>query len=185
MWFKLATSPLHAAIWALSMGPGLSYQPVTYQGFASTVSCTGSHFQCTDGGAVCCSFPTGFGYSVQFNNLPPGSQGQGYTGGECYSFLFAVFGPGTKCWNGGGLGATNMNWFHSPARSRRNRFDINFKNERSRLSGNCSSPTAFTYEDNNGVQRSIRFPLDGQAAGKIAKLYLARDFNGLLEYKDF
>ncbi|KAF4604235.1 hypothetical protein EYR40_001416 [Pleurotus pulmonarius] len=48
-----------------------------YAGFSSTVGCSGSNFFCDDGGSVCCSLPTGFGFSVEFDNLPAGTQGQG------------------------------------------------------------------------------------------------------------
>ena len=117
-------------------------QSVHYSGFSSTVSCSGSSFGCTDGGAVCCSLPTGFGYSVQFTNLPAGSQGQGYADGGCAHLLFALFGPGTKCWSGGGASAANMNLFHSPQRGRR---EVNLQDKE--IAGrNCSRPTVFVYE---------------------------------------
>ena len=171
---------LRATAAALFVVPFAVSQTITYQGFADTVSCQGSHFQCIDGGAVCCSLPTGFGYSVQFNNLPAGSQGQGYTSGGCTNFLFAVFGPGTKCWNGGGSSATHMNWFHSPQRSRRHA--IQFVLEDATTSMNCSAPTMFAYKGIDGVERTIRVPATDGAAQIIAGLFLARDFDCLSSY---
>ncbi|KAF9536752.1 hypothetical protein CPC08DRAFT_609046, partial [Agrocybe pediades] len=119
-------------------------QTVNYRGYASTVSCSGSAFGCTDGGWVCCSLPTGFGLSVQFDNLPAGTQGQGYTNGGCSAFLFDLFGPGTKCWNGGGNHrATNINWFHSPQGHKR---DLAAQRENEEDSTACVEPAFFEYE---------------------------------------
>ena len=107
MQFKIITAL--AALGAALLAVPAMAQTVAYEGFASTVSCSGSAFGCSDGGAVCCTLPTGFGFSAQFNNLPSGSQGQGYTNNACTDFLFSVFGPGTKCWNGGGARAARAN----------------------------------------------------------------------------
>ena len=45
---------------------------INYRGYSSTNSCSGSNFFCSDNGAVCCGFPTSYGYSAQFENLPGG-----------------------------------------------------------------------------------------------------------------
>ncbi|KJA16560.1 hypothetical protein HYPSUDRAFT_71305 [Hypholoma sublateritium FD-334 SS-4] len=184
MRYKSATS-LQAAAAALFAVPFAVSQIITYQGFSNTVSCQGSHFQCIDGGAVCCSLPTGFGYSMQFNNLPAGSQGQGYINGGCSKFLFAVFGPGTKCWNGGGSSATHMNWFHSPQRSRRHAIDVVLEKTTNSAPMNCSVPTSFSYEGKNGIERVIRVPTTVGAAQIIAGLFLANDHESLLLYDDY
>ncbi|KAJ8489520.1 hypothetical protein ONZ45_g13549 [Pleurotus djamor] len=63
---------------------------LTYHGYSSTVSCSGSYFACNDGGAVCCTMPTGYAYSAQFFNLP------------------AVLERGAR--------ARSLNWFHSAGR---------------------------------------------------------------------
>lgn len=180
------TAMYRTAAAALFSVPFAVSQIITYQGFANTVSCQGSHFQCVDGGAVCCSLPTGFGYSIQFNNLPAGSQGQGYINGGCSNFVFAVFGPGTKCWNGGGSSATNMNWFHSPQRSRRHTTNSFLpQNPMNDLPMNCSTPTTFTYEGRDGVDKMIRVPPAVGAAQIIAELFLADDFESLSAYDDY
>ncbi|KAF4604532.1 hypothetical protein EYR40_003306 [Pleurotus pulmonarius] len=147
-----------------------------YDGYSSTVSCSGPSFFCNDGGAVCCSLPTGFGFSVQFTDLPAGTQGQGYTGSTCSSFLFSVFGPGTKCWNGGGARATHMNWFHSPQGGRRGLIA-------SRADNSTCGPSGFTYQDNSGVERSIKVPL-GEAEA-IVESYTKKDFAKLASYEAY
>ncbi|KAJ3510048.1 hypothetical protein NMY22_g16095 [Coprinellus aureogranulatus] len=151
-------------------GGTIAQEIVTYRGYSNTVSCSGDNFFCRDGGAVCCSLPTGFGFSAQFENLPGGSQGQGYTGGGCSDFLFQVFGPGTKCWNGGGARATHLNWFHSPQR----RAAADGKAE------NCATPDGFEYRDAAGVQHTINIPAgNATAAEEIAKHYTNKDWKAL------
>jgi hypothetical protein len=150
-------------------------QIVTYHGYASTVSCSGDNFQCTDGGAVCCSFPTGFTFSAQWDNLPSGTQGQGYTNGVCTAFLFSVFGPGTKCWNGGGSSFQTLDWFHSPQKR-----DADPKSE-------CVGASLFEYTDpTSGEVRGIKVPGGGKnltEAEVIADLRLKNDFASLEKYE--
>jgi len=153
---------------------------ITYRGYASSVSCSGSSFYCSDGGAVCCSLPTGYGLSVAFENLPAGTQGQGYTGGSCSNFLFDLYGPGTKCWNGGGSKrATNINWFHSPyGRS------IAISDRADEDGSNCTEPVAFEYETPEGTSRIIKVPTEKGSGEKVAALYLEKNFAGLAAYED-
>jgi hypothetical protein len=152
-----------------------SVAAVQYNGYSSTVECSGASFGCNDGGAVCCSFPTGFGESAEFINLPAGTQGQGYTGGGCTAFLFSVFGPGTKCWNsGGGTPFTNLNWFHSP-QGRATGSDA--------ASTECAQPSTFTYADGTGVERTIKVPASINASETVAALYLVKNFDALDAYK--
>ncbi|KAF9552786.1 hypothetical protein CPC08DRAFT_754565 [Agrocybe pediades] len=124
--------------------------------------------------AVCCSLPTGFGFSAQFDNLPAGTQGQGYTGSGCSSFLFSVFGPETKCWNGGGARATHLNWFHSPQRRDENTSD-----------SNCVEPTFFEYKNTDGSMRTIKVPAEKGSAQKIADLHIAKNYSALAVYEDY
>ncbi|KAF9471621.1 hypothetical protein BDN70DRAFT_938814 [Pholiota conissans] len=154
-------------------------QSVSYSGFASTVSCSGSSFGCTDGGGVCCSLPTGFGFSAQFNNLPSGSQGQGYTGSTCANFRFAVFGPGTKCQSLGGDRVSHLNWFHSPQGRRAVQ-----AREVEGSAKNCSTPSFFKYEV-NGAERTIKVPQGEEAAQTIADYYHANNLSALDSYEDF
>jgi hypothetical protein len=148
---------------------------VQYNGYASTVECSGTSFQCNDGGAVCCSFPTGFGASAAFFKLPDGTQGQGYTGSTCAASLFSVFGPGTKCWNsGGGTQFTHLNWFHSP-QGRATGSDA--------ASTECAQPSTFTYADGTGVERTIKVPASINASETIAAHYLAKNFDALVAYE--
>ncbi|KAF9471622.1 hypothetical protein BDN70DRAFT_975642 [Pholiota conissans] len=174
MQFKL-TALVSAAVLA---APVLA-QNVNYEGFASTVSCSGSAFGCTDGGAICCSLPTGFGFSAQFNNLPSGSQGQGYTGGGCGNFVFSVFGPGTKCQNLGGGRVSNLNWFHSPQGGRRA-----VQARAAEEATACSEPSYFRYTV-NGAERTIKVPATTGSAQTIADLYLARNMTALSAYEDY
>ncbi|KAF4578436.1 hypothetical protein EYR36_000243 [Pleurotus pulmonarius] len=146
-----------------------------YAGFSSTVGCTGSNFFCDDGGSVCCSLPTGFGFSVEFDNLPAGTQGQGYTGSTCRSFLFSVFGPGTKCWSGGGARATHMNWFHSP-QGRRSVLPA-------RADNSTCAPSGFTYHDESGAEKTIKVPV-GEAEA-IAALHANKDFTALANFEAY
>ncbi|KAF9470955.1 hypothetical protein BDN70DRAFT_939300 [Pholiota conissans] len=155
---------------AVAAAPAVT-QAISYQGFANTV----------DDGGVCCSLPTGFGFSAQFNNLPAGAQGQGYTGNSCSNFAFTLFGPGTKCQNLGGTRATNLNWFHSPQAGRR---AIQASaTETGNAAANCTSPDSFNYKV-NGVQRTIKVPADVGAAQVIADHYLANDMTALASYED-
>ena len=156
------------AIAALAMPlAAFGQQIVTYHGYASTVSCSGDNFQCTDGGAVCCSFPTGFRFSSQWDNVPAGTQGQGYTNEGCASFLFSVFGPGTQCWKGaGGARAASVNWFHSKT-GKREESDAK----------DCVPPTSFNYEV-DGVSKSIAIS-SIEEAHKIGELYIAGNLTAL------
>ncbi|KAJ3549860.1 hypothetical protein NMY22_g718 [Coprinellus aureogranulatus] len=149
---------------------------VTYRGYSSTVECSGSNFWCRDGGAVCCGpFPAGFGYSAQFESLPLGTQGQGYTD-ACSAFRFAVFGPGTKCWNGGGARSNYLNWFHSAGR----------QPSGDGSGAGCVAPSGFTYHDDKGVERHIRIPTgQANATEVIAQKYVNKDWQGLSAYQTF
>ncbi|KAJ3522938.1 hypothetical protein NMY22_g11669 [Coprinellus aureogranulatus] len=149
---------------------------ITYRGYSSTIECSGSSFSCRDGGAVCCGpFPTGFGFSAKFEAMPSGTQGQGYTD-ACSSFLFNVFGPGDKCWNGGGARATFLNWFHSGGRR-----EVVDGDE-----ANCVAPDGFTYKDGAGVERTIKVPAGNTTAGEdIAKHFRNRDWKALAAYKNY
>ncbi|EDR10706.1 ectomycorrhiza-regulated small secreted protein [Laccaria bicolor S238N-H82] len=112
MTFKLIT-----VLATLSFLP-LPTLSLSYNAYSSTNTCSGSSFGCIDNGGACCGgMPTGYGYSTLFNNLPGGSQGQGYSSGPpCTNFIFNVF---AKCWNSGGRSrAAYLNWFHSPERRR-------------------------------------------------------------------
>ncbi|KAJ8489528.1 hypothetical protein ONZ45_g13548 [Pleurotus djamor] len=146
---------------------------LTYAGYSSTVSCSGSNFFCNDGGAVCCGpMPTGYGYSAQFNSLPAGTQGQGYTN-ACSAFLFHVFGPGTKCWNGGGARARYLNWFHSAGR--RSIPAARAENQ------TCASISGFSYTDEKGAEMVIKVASEKEAED-IAGLYTKKDFAKLSEF---
>ena len=178
MQFKIVTAL--AALGAALLAVPAMAQTVAYQGYASTVSCSGSAFGCSDGGAICCTLPTGFGFSAQFNNLPSGSQGQGYSNNACTSFVFSLFGPGTKCWNGGGARVGSLNWFHSPSGRR----GLNQARAAESSGANCSQPISFTYEVDSG-ERTIKVPATTGAAQTIADLYLAKDLDALAAYEDF
>jgi hypothetical protein len=149
-------------------------QTITYRGYSSTVQCSGANFFCRDGGAVCCGpMPAGFGFSAQFEDLPNGSQGQGYTD-ACRAFLFAVFGSGTKCWNGGGARANFLNWFHSAGR-------------RAVSDGtgvDCATPTGFSYQDAAGISRVIKVPAGlANATQVIADEYTNKNWKALAAYE--
>ncbi|KAJ3517025.1 hypothetical protein NMY22_g14060 [Coprinellus aureogranulatus] len=133
-------------------------------------------FSLMDGGGVCCGpFPVGFGFSAQFENLPAGTLGQGYTD-ACRAFLFAVFGPGTKCWNGGGARANFLNWFHSSGREA----------ARDESGENCVAPSGFTYNDSQGVEHSIRVPVgQANATEVIAQKFANKDWEGLAAYEPY
>ncbi|KAF8955411.1 hypothetical protein BDZ97DRAFT_1631870, partial [Flammula alnicola] len=109
--------------------------------FANSIACVGPFLACIDSSFVCCDLPTGFGFSVQFNDLPVATQGQGYTDVACSSFLFVEFGPGTGCWNGAGQSISSIN--HFPAGQGRSGIDTRAAAE---ASTNCSSPSYFKYE---------------------------------------
>ncbi|KAF8961918.1 hypothetical protein BDZ97DRAFT_1826656 [Flammula alnicola] len=177
MQLKFAT--MLSAVSAALLAASALAQSVQYEAYADTTSCSGSSFGCTDGGAVCCTFPTEFGFSVQFKNLPSGSQGQGYTDGDCTSFLFSLFGPGTKCWNGGGARASTMNWFHSPQGRRE------VVAARSNAKANCSTPAYFKYEDASGETKTIAVPAGENAAQNIADLYTAKNYTALAQYQAY
>ncbi|RDB22094.1 hypothetical protein Hypma_011103 [Hypsizygus marmoreus] len=175
MQFRLATFISAVALAAPALAQGLPYE-----GYANTVSCSGAAFGCRDGGAVCCALPTGYGYSAQFNGLPVATQGQGYTGNTCGTLLFAVFGPGTKCWSGGGSRATHINWFHSPQARR-----VIQAREAEATAANCTAPAYFKYENASGIEKRIKVPADEGAAQTIADLYIAGDLTALAAYEDY
>jgi hypothetical protein len=138
-----------------------------YNAYSSTNTCSGPSFGCTDNGGVCCGgMPTGYGYSGLFNNLPIGSQGQGYSSGPpCTNFTFNVFGPRAKCRNsGGGSRAAYLNWFHSPG------------GRRDEVRGTGSSIGGTTAQDR----------LRGEdVAQKIADLFEKQDFSALALYEKY
>ncbi|KAJ3549867.1 hypothetical protein NMY22_g723 [Coprinellus aureogranulatus] len=153
---------------------GMAQQQVTYRGYSSTVQCSGTNFNCRDAGLVCCGpFPVGFGFSAQFENLPAGTVGEGFTD-ACRSNLFTVFGPGTKCWNGGGRRANFLEWFHATAKLP----------ERDGSGEGCVAPDGFTYQDGQGVEHTIRVPA-GQANATeiIAQHFVNKNWDVLATYE--
>jgi len=152
-----------------------------YRGYASSVSCIGANFGCSTGAAVCCSIPSGFGFSAQFDNLPAENQGQGYSDSGCTNILFTLFGPGTKCWNGGGAQIGSLNLFHSPTS-----FEDSSKEIESREVGNeCTEPAFFEYMASNGIMRTIKVPSNKGSAETIAALYLSKDYTALASYDEY
>jgi hypothetical protein len=155
----------------------LAAQVITYHGYASAVSCSGDNFQCTTGEDVCCSFPAGFGFSAQWDNLLVDTQGQGYTGGVCIDVLFSVLGPGTKCWNGEGTSFTSLNYFHSSQK----------RDSAAADSSEYVGPAIFEYTDtSSGQVRGIKVPGAGKnttEAEVIANLRLKNDFAALEKYE--
>ena len=164
----LATTALTMPLAAFGFG-------IAFRGYASAVSCSGDNFQCDIPGAVCCSVPTGFGFSAQFDNLPNGIQGQGYADEGCTSFLFSVFGLGTQCWNGEGVSFASLDWFHSPVKR-----DAGAESE-------CVGPALFEYTDpSSGQVRAIKVPGAGKnttEAEIIANLRLKSQFASLEKYE--
>ncbi|KAF9463681.1 hypothetical protein BDZ94DRAFT_1297703 [Collybia nuda] len=151
-------------------------QALEYRGYSSSTSCDGDSFSFNDDGALCSSLPTGFGLSVQFFGLPSGTQGQGYVEGGCTEFLFSVFGPGNKCWNGGGTPATHANWFHSPNGFGARGVDANVKNGTEK----CNHPISFSYTDLNEQTKEVLIDATIEDhAEKIAALYAKKDYAGL------
>ncbi|KAI4242937.1 MAG: hypothetical protein L6R40_003810 [Gallowayella cf. fulva] len=162
MYFSTLTAVILAA------SPMIS--ALNYRGYSSTNSCSGSAFGCSDNGNVCCgSMPAGYGYSAQFDNLPAGTQGQGYKDGGCSSYLFTVYGPGNACWKSGGNSrATNLNWFHSAGSRVKPRGSAEEK---------CS-PHYFSYPDEAGQMREVKVE-DAEHAVVLADLYQNGDFSAL------
>ncbi|KAJ8489522.1 hypothetical protein ONZ45_g13542 [Pleurotus djamor] len=120
--------------------------------------------------------PTGYAYSARFSNLPAGTQGQGYTNTSCSAFLFHLFGPGTKCWNGGGARARSLNWFHSPTR-------CSVADDQSGDEG-CVPPPSFSYTYEKGVEKVIKVTSDEEAE-EISALYAKKDFGTLAKFSPF
>lgn len=154
---------------------------VNYRAYSSTVTCSGPSFGCSDNGGACCGpMPTGFGFSAQFDNLPIGTQGQGYANNVCSAFLFDLLGPGTKCWNGGGRRAITLNWFHSPGGRVAARDEAADGGAKA-----CTAPNIFTYKTPEGVERTIRIPKTAANASEaIAGYYGARNWDALAAYED-
>ncbi|KAI4208189.1 MAG: hypothetical protein LQ349_009761 [Xanthoria aureola] len=141
---------------------------LNYRGYSSTNSCSGS-----------------YGYSAQFENLPSGSQGQGYTNNGCSSFLFDLFGPGTKCWNGGGRRATNLNWFRSPSRiMARDANAIPNNNAAAAEKEKKCSPDGFSYPDEDGTMRDIKVE-DAEHAELLAKQFQEGNLEALKVVAEF
>ncbi|KAL8727673.1 MAG: hypothetical protein Q9166_005909 [cf. Caloplaca sp. 2 TL-2023] len=160
--FMLAASPMINAL--------------NYRAYSSTNSCSGSSFSCSDGGAVCCgSMPAGYGFSAQFDNLPAGTQGQGYTNNGCSSYLFTVYGPGTACWKSGGNSrATNLNWFYS-AGSR--------VKPRAAVEGRKCSPHFFSYPDKEGKMREVKVE-DAEHAEVLASQFQEGNLTALSKVEE-
>ncbi|KAJ8489523.1 hypothetical protein ONZ45_g13543 [Pleurotus djamor] len=97
---------------------------------------------------------------------------QGYTN-ACSAFLFHVFGPGTKCWNGGGARARYLNWFHSAGR--RSIPAARAENQ------TCASISGFSYTDEKGAEKVIKVASEKEAED-IAGLYTKKDFAKLSEF---
>ncbi|KAL8811981.1 MAG: hypothetical protein Q9200_001379 [Gallowayella weberi] len=165
---------------------------VNYRGYTSTTSCSGSSFGCSDGGAVCCgSLPAGYGYSAQFDNLPAGSQGQGYTGG-CGNFVFAVYGSGTHLPSHSPF-MSHASWtplFSSshvlPHPFKHPHLTPNFPRHRPRTpesNENCS-PHFFSYPDAEGKMRDVKVD-DAEHAAVLADLYKNRNFSALEKVEEY
>lgn len=59
----------------LAAMPMMTVNALNYHVYSSTNTCdgSGSSFGCSDDGGVCCGgFPSAYGYSAQFDNLPTG-----------------------------------------------------------------------------------------------------------------
>ncbi len=172
-------SSLAALSIALLAVPAIA-QTVSYQGYASTVSCSGSSFGCSDNGALCCVLTRRLRFLCAVQRPSKRLPGQGYSNDGCTDFIFSVFGPGTQCVTGSGTRSASLNWFHSPSGRR----GINQARAAQSSGANCSQPISFTYEVDSG-ERTIRVPATTGAAQNIADLYLAKDLDALAAYEDF
>ncbi|KAJ3522630.1 hypothetical protein NMY22_g11806 [Coprinellus aureogranulatus] len=149
---------------------------IVIRAYSSPIQCSGPSFSCSVGNNVCCTIPDGFGFSAGFENLPAGFTGEGFTDAGCTSFLFSIFGPGNRCWNGGGSRAGSLKFL--PSVEAREAGDVEKRS--------CVLPTGFDYHDGDGVHRSIRVPGDDPSAAEvIVQLYLNRDWDALAEYETF
>ena len=131
----------------------------------------GANFMFSNGGAVCSTYPTSYGFSALFYGLTVGTQAQGYSDGNCVDYEWTLFGPGTECWNGGGsTRAGSVNWFHSGNGRKRS------------VNGTeCVAPDAFNYVDPSGKAQSIAVG-SADVAEVIADAYLKKDFDTLSTY---
>ena len=124
------------------------------------------------------AYPSGWGYSAVFYNLPQGTQGQGYTDLNCKNLRFAVYGPGTECWkSGGGARAASVNWFHSPKR----RDDTAADAEPESDPKACAIPVSFHYTDAEGNEQAIAIG-SVEDSHRIGDLYVAGNFTALAAY---
>ena len=137
---------------------------------ADRVVIAGASFMFSNGGSVCSTYPTSYGYSALFYGLTTGTQAQGYSDGNCQDFEWQLFGPGTECWNGGGsTRAGSVNWFHSA------------NGKRSVNDSACVAPDAFNYIDADGKSQSIAVG-SADVAEAIADAFLKKDFDTLSSY---
>ncbi|KAL8682749.1 MAG: hypothetical protein Q9186_001260 [Xanthomendoza sp. 1 TL-2023] len=82
---------------------------------------------------------------------------------------------GTKCWNGGGKRATNLNWFHSAGKR--------IKARSLEDNENCS-PHFFSYEDAEGSMREVKVN-DAEHAVVLADLYQNGNFSALQKVEEY
>ncbi|KAJ8474363.1 hypothetical protein ONZ45_g15976 [Pleurotus djamor] len=142
-------------------------------GYPDTISCTDVSFEC-DGfsaGGCCGPFPPAFGFSVKFTGLPNAGQGNVFRddGNFCTSLIASVFGPGDRCWNGGGFDRMNSVFWSTPGV-----FD-------KREDMECTPPNRFSFVDEKGVKARIMVP-NGHADG-VAEMFKKKDFAGLKRFQ--
>ena len=106
MQFKLITT--------LAVFP-LSSLTINHTAFSSTASCSGAAFGYRQWRTLL-RWQARRTWLLSCLIISQWKAGQGYSSGApCSDVIFNVFGPGTKCWNGGrGSRAAYMNWFYSP-----------------------------------------------------------------------
>ncbi|KAJ7159165.1 hypothetical protein C8R43DRAFT_1179106 [Mycena crocata] len=140
--------------------------------YSNTLGCSGSAVCCSNlAEHLCCvNVPTGFGFAVQYQNLPgPVSDGQAWTSNNCVNggVFTDQIGTGTKCYVGGGTKINSMAW----------------TNTASRIAGvsGTTNPNAFMYTE-DGVEKYVQIPAEDGAIEAMLGFYKAKNFTALEAY---
>ncbi|KAJ8516324.1 hypothetical protein ONZ45_g6356 [Pleurotus djamor] len=156
---------------------------VDVNGFTDTVSCDSSFIGCADlpAGNCCAFFRPPFGFSMSWVGLPVGSQGEAFRNDTqsdvCIpsESIIKVFGPGDRCFNGGGLDrASTGNWL-TTVQAKRSNADEN------KTAAVCTEPNVLGFTNEKGERTRIAIP-KGQVQA-VVDLFNKKDFKSLAAFK--
>ncbi|KAJ7760764.1 hypothetical protein B0H14DRAFT_2540133 [Mycena olivaceomarginata] len=141
-------------------------------GYSDTLGCSGAALCCRNASQhFCCSFVAGFGFSVQYTNLPGVvSDGQAWTSSNCVAggVFTDQIGTGTKCFVSGGAQKINSaSWTNTAS-----------KGVVDAVVPGIITPNIFKFTV-DGVEKRVPIPAGEDSIEAMLALYKAGNFTGL------